>query len=103
VPVLVPVVHVRRVPLPNVGVRHVPVPHVSVPHVPVPHVPEAVRSRIPEPTTNRVLWLGGLAGLAAFGVIDWPVAGVVAAGTYVATRRAKAAMEEEREKELSQA
>jgi hypothetical protein len=84
-PVLVPEVHVRRLPLPAIGVRHVP----------VPHVPDAVRSRLPEPTTNRVVWYGGLAGLAALGVIDWPVAGVVAAGTYVATRRAKSAMEEE--------
>lgn len=93
VPVLVPEFHVRHVALPQVRVGHVPVPRV---HVPAPHLhlplPEAVRSRVPDPAANRVLWYGGLAGLAAFGVIGWPVAGVVAAGTYVAEHRAMAAL-----------
>jgi hypothetical protein len=88
-PVLVPEMHVRHIPMPRIEMAHVPVPHVHLP------VPDAVRSRLPEPTTNRLVWYGGLAGLAAFGVIGWPVAGVVAAGTYVAEHRAKAAMHEE--------
>jgi hypothetical protein len=88
-PVLVPAVHVRHIPVPSIAMAHVPVPHIHVP------VPDAVRDRLPEPTTNRLVWYGGLAGLAAFGVIGWPVAGVVAAGTYVAEHRAKAAMHEE--------
>lgn len=88
-PVLVPEVHVRHVPLPRIDVTHVPVPHMRLP------VSDAVRSRLPEPSTNRLLWFGGLAGLAALGVIEWPVAGVVAAGTYVAERRAKAARHDE--------
>jgi hypothetical protein len=54
-------------------------------------VPDTVRDRVPNMTGNRALWLGGLAVLAATEVISWPVAGVVAAGTYVAERRAKAA------------
>jgi hypothetical protein len=54
-----------------------------------------MRARLPEMSRNRLLWWGGLAGLAAFGVIDWPVAGVVAAGTYIATRGAKEAAHEE--------
>ncbi|HLI36954.1 MAG TPA: hypothetical protein VKV80_06385 [Streptosporangiaceae bacterium] len=40
-------------------------------------------------TPERVLWYGGLGALAAFGVIDWPVAAVVGAGTYVARRMAR--------------
>lgn len=90
-PVLVPEVHVRHLPLPKIEVSHVPVPHMRLP------VSDAVRSRLPEPTTNRVLWFGGLAGLAALGVIEWPVAGVVAAGTYVAARWARAAEPDEPE------
>lgn len=78
VPVLVPEVHVRHVP-------------VAVPSMHVP-MPGPVRDRLPDVTTNRVLWWGGLAVLAATEVVSWPVAGVVAAGTYVAERRAKAAM-----------
>lgn len=82
-PVLVPAVHVRHVPVPRIGVGHVPVPKVSLP------LPDQVRSRLPDPVDNRLLWWGGLAGLAAVGVIGWPVAGVVAAGTYVAEQRAR--------------
>lgn len=33
---------------------------------------------------RRVLWLGGLAALAAVEIIEWPVALVVGAGSYVA-------------------
>jgi hypothetical protein len=33
---------------------------------------------------KRMLWLGGLAALAAVEVIEWPVALVVGAGSYVA-------------------
>lgn len=86
VPVLVPEIHVRHVHLPQVDVSHVPVPSV--------HVPDQVRRMVPDPANNRLLWYGGLAGLAAFGVIGWPVAGVVAAATYVAEHRAKVALHE---------
>ena len=88
-PVLVPEVHVHRIPLPSIQTAYVPVPHVHVP------VPDAMRSRLPDPATNRLLWYGGLAGLAVLDVIAWPVAGVVAAGTYVAERTAKATMHRE--------
>jgi hypothetical protein len=37
---------------------------------------------------KRVLWLGGLAALAAVEIIEWPVALVVGAGSYVAERMA---------------
>ncbi len=90
VPVLVPEMHLRRIP---VQVRHLPVPVVGSAHL--PQVPGAMRARLPEIPRNRLLWWGGLAGLAAFGVIVWPVAGVVAPGTYIATRGAKEAAHEE--------
>jgi hypothetical protein len=35
---------------------------------------------------QRLLWLGGLAAVAAVGIIEWPVALVVGAGSYVAER-----------------
>src|SRR5512135_1990643 len=47
--------------------------------------------RIPSGTAGRVLWWGGLAAVAAFGVVDWPVAVLVAAGSWVAEQSAKSA------------
>ena len=58
--------------------RTVPVPHVHAPSI-----------RMPSGLRGNVLWWGGLAGLAAFGVIDWPVAAVVAAGVWVAEQRSR--------------
>ncbi len=66
---------------PRGGVVHLP--HVPVPHVPAPHV------SMPTGTTGRVLWWGGLAAVAAFGVVDWPVAALVAAGSWVAEQYAR--------------
>ncbi|WP_116204682.1 hypothetical protein [Amycolatopsis circi] len=40
----------------------------------------------PVPAPKRALWWGGLAALAAVGVLEWPVAVVVGAGSYVAER-----------------
>jgi hypothetical protein len=40
---------------------------------------------------RRLLWWGALAALAALEVVDWPVAAVVAAGTYIAERQARSA------------
>jgi hypothetical protein len=77
-PVLMPELHLRHVPLPRLGVGHVPVPRVYMP------ASEEIRRRLPDRDASRWLWYGGLAGLAAFGVIEWPVAGVVAVGTYLA-------------------
>ena len=88
-PVLVPALHMRHVPLPRLGVGHVPVPRVYLP------ASEEIRRRLPDRNTNRWLWYGGLAGLAALGVIEWPIAGVVAAGTYIAEHRAEHAIAEQ--------
>ncbi len=89
VPVLVPEMHVRHLPVPA-----------QVPAVHMP-MPEAVRERLPEVTPGRLLWWGGLAVLAATELISWPVAGVVAAGVYVADRRAKSALAEQRDEAAS--
>lgn len=75
--------HAIVIPLPQIP--HVAVPSIGVPHVSRPHVP-AVTGR-----TGRALWLGGLGALALAGMIDWPVAGVVAVGAWVAEQRARAA------------
>ncbi|MGZ4532148.1 MAG: hypothetical protein ACXVXP_07330 [Mycobacteriaceae bacterium] len=40
-------------------------------------------------TTGRILWIGGLSALAAFGALEWPVAVAVAAGTWVAEQSAR--------------
>jgi hypothetical protein len=55
----------------------------SLPPVPRPQL------RMPGGVPGYVIWWGGLAALAAFGVVDWPVAAVVAAGTWVAQQQAK--------------
>jgi len=60
-------------------------PHLPAVHVPVPHVPSG--------TAGNVLWWGGLATVAAFGVVDWPVVALVAAGTWVAEQHAKSAQQ----------
>ncbi|WP_020661198.1 hypothetical protein [Amycolatopsis benzoatilytica] len=40
--------------------------------------------------TKRVLWWGGLAALATVGILEWPVAAAVGAGSYVAEKLAAA-------------
>ena len=50
--------------------------------IPLPGLPANVDPK-------RMLWWGGLAALAAVGVIEWPVAAVVGAGSYVAERLAR--------------
>jgi hypothetical protein len=54
------------------GVR-LPLPSLSLPAMP---------ATVPK----RALWWGGLAALAVVGVVEWPVAAVVGAGSYVAER-----------------
>jgi len=46
------------------------------------------RVRMPAGTAANVLWWGGLAAVAAFGVVDWPVVALVAAGSWVAEQHA---------------
>lgn len=70
------------------------VPHISMPQVSMPRI--AMLERVPRPPMppasslpGRLIWVGGLGAVAAFGVIDWPVAAAVAAGTWVAEQRAR--------------
>jgi len=58
----------------------------------LPGVP-AVHLGMPTGTAGRVLWWGGLAAVAAAGIVDWPVAALVGAGSWVAEQYAKAARE----------
>ena len=77
--------HAGGLRLPPVYVPTVHLSAVRLPTVPVPRV------GMPEGTAGRVLWWGGLATAAAFGVVDWPVAVLVGAGSWVAEQYAKAA------------
>lgn len=64
--------------------------HGRGPHLPAVHVPAL---HVPSGTAGNVLWWGGLATVAAFGVVDWPVVALVAAGTWVAEQHAKSAQQ----------
>jgi hypothetical protein len=48
--------------------------------------------RLPTPAGvdgKRLLWFGGLGALATIGLLDWPVAAVVGAGSIIASRFAR--------------
>ncbi len=47
------------------------------------------RLRMPRGRAGQVVWWGGLATVAAFGIVDWPVAALVAAGTWVAEQHSR--------------
>jgi hypothetical protein len=55
----------------------------SMPSLSVPRI------RLPAGRAGTVLWWGGLATVAALGVVDWPVAALIAAGTWVADQHAR--------------
>ena len=70
--------------------------HASVRRLPgAPHLPampvHGVHVTMPTGTAGRVLWWGGLATAAAVGIVDWPVAALIGAGSWVAEQYAKAA------------
>ncbi len=58
---------------------------------PMPAMPSMSMPRlhVPGGTAGNVLWWGGLAAVAAFGVVDWPVVALIGAGTWVAERHAR--------------
>ena len=60
-----------------------------------PRMPQLPLPGMPTGMPGRVLWWGGLAALAALEVVDWPVAVLVGAGSWVAERYAKAAAAEQ--------
>lgn len=62
-------------------------PHIELPQVSRRDVEQAVdiaRSFLPPP--ERLAYYGGLGVLAALGVIEWPVAAAIGAGTMIAQR-----------------
>jgi hypothetical protein len=61
------------------------------PELPLPGLHLGMPTGLP----GRMLWWGGLAALAAFDVVDWPVAVLVGAGSWVAEQYAKEAAERE--------
>ncbi|HUJ07942.1 MAG TPA: hypothetical protein VLX31_17690 [Streptosporangiaceae bacterium] len=67
----------------DANVRHNGKPKPPMPSMSMP------RLRVPGGTAGNVLWWGGLAAVAAFGVVDWPVAALIGAGTWVAERHAR--------------
>ena len=42
-----------------------------------------------EPTGKRLLWIGGLGAMATIGLLEWPVAVAVGAGSFIAERLAR--------------
>jgi hypothetical protein len=56
------------------------------PQVDMGSMVRGVRSSLPTP--RRALYYGGLAALAAFSVIDWPIAAAIGVGTEIARREA---------------
>ncbi len=84
-PLLTPTI--GHLPVPSVRVTHVRLPRAPHMHVAVPHieVPSAARRSV-QGRRGMLLWWAGLAGAAAVGVLEWPVAAAVGAGTYVAER-----------------
>jgi hypothetical protein len=52
--------------------------------------------RMPGGTAGTVMWWGGLATVAALGIVDWPVAALIAAGTWVADQHLKQARQAQR-------
>ena len=89
VPLLAPAV--GHLPVPSVRVTHVQLPRRPHVTVPVPHVevPAAARRSV-QGRRGMLLWWAGLAGAAAVGVLEWPVAAAVGVGTYVAERVSRA-------------
>jgi hypothetical protein len=80
--------------VPRPRVPHVSVPRPSLPHVSAPHLPS--RREVVDlghgvsgflPPRDQLALYGGLGAAAALGVLDWPVAIAVGAGTAVARRR----------------
>lgn len=67
----------------------IPVPEIHTKRVSVPgKMGQARRTMTGQlRPSGRLLFYGGLVAVAAFGVIDWPVAAAVGIGTVVARRR----------------
>jgi hypothetical protein len=81
-----PVVSLMSVRLPVVHAR-VPMVRVQPPEAAAAQtrwMAQAVRANLP--STERLVYYGGLAALAVAGMLEWPVAAAVGVGVWVATR-----------------
>ena len=74
----------RTVNLPGVSAEFHPPDHYIPTRDDLAGAASTVREYLP--SREMTLWFGGLAALAAFSVIDWPVAAAIGAGTVVAKR-----------------
>ncbi|MGI5158275.1 hypothetical protein [Microbispora sp. CA-102843] len=62
-------------------------PHVDMPHISgrdVGHAMDVARTFLPPP--ERIMYYGGLGALAVLGILEWPVAAAIGAGTLIAQR-----------------
>ncbi|WP_327045693.1 hypothetical protein OG320_29070 [Microbispora sp. NBC_01189] len=62
-------------------------PHVGLPHISgreVGHAMDVARTFLPPP--ERIMYYGGLGALAVLGILEWPVAAAIGAGTMIAQR-----------------
>ncbi|MFI7707323.1 hypothetical protein [Nonomuraea sp. NPDC049480] len=81
-------IEVRR---PEVRLPHVGMPHLGMPRISkqeMGHYVDVARTFIPPP--ERIAYYGALGALAVFGVVDWPVAAAIGAGTIIAQRGRRA-------------
>ncbi|MEQ4717570.1 hypothetical protein [Nonomuraea sp. B19D2] len=83
---------------PDVRMPHIGMPHIEMPHMEMPrvsrqelgHYVDVARTFLPAP--ERMAYYGALGALAVFGVLEWPVAAAIGAGTIIAQRRPGAPM-----------
>lgn len=90
-------IRAAHVPRPRVSMPHLPQPRVSMPHLPHPSMPQLPsRREVIDlghgmsgflPPRDQLVLYGGLGAAATLGLLDWPVALAVGAGTAVARRR----------------
>ncbi|HUR09107.1 MAG TPA: hypothetical protein VM347_41665 [Nonomuraea sp.] len=72
---------------PDLRMPHVGMPHLELPRISrqeVGHAVDVARTLLPPP--DRIAYYGALGVLAAFGVLEWPVAAAIGAGTLIARR-----------------
>ncbi|GAA5039774.1 hypothetical protein [Thermocatellispora tengchongensis] len=75
-----------NLPMVTIRARKPELPSVRLPDVrrELGHAVDIARTFLPPP--ERMVYYGGLAALAAVGVIDWPVAAAIGVGTIVVQR-----------------
>ncbi|MEV1168793.1 hypothetical protein [Nonomuraea sp. NPDC049784] len=81
---------------PDVRLPHIEMPHIGMPHMPHMEMPGLSKQELGHyvdvartflPSRERMAYYGALGALAAFGVLEWPVAAAIGAGTIIAQRR----------------